>query len=121
MNELIGSSGLLPEVIEKVHLVTPKGVTAGAIGQQHYGYVFIGNRSGDVIFKVTGWNFATPTPQIVQCQPRQADNLDHGWSDQFGIQVIETGRDFVRIRIRRLDSNGSGWGQNLRVDMVIIE
>jgi hypothetical protein len=121
MNNLMENSGLIPEVTEKVHLVTPKGITPGALGQQHYGYVFTGPRNGDLILKVTGWNFSTPTPQIIQCQPRQSDNLDRGWSDQFAIQVIETGRDFVRIRIRRLDANGGGWGQNLRIDMVIIE
>lgn len=122
MSEFVGSSGLVPETTAKVNLVMPKGVTAEAFaGQQHYGWVNAGSRSGDLILKVTGWSFSTPTPQIVQCQARQMDNLDHGWSDQFGIQVIETGRDFVRIRIRRLDVNGGGWGQQLRVDMVVIE
>ncbi|MUG93594.1 hypothetical protein F7734_14640 [Scytonema sp. UIC 10036] len=121
MSELKTSSELLPEVTEKIHLVTLKGLTADAIGQQHYGYVFAGSSDRDMVLKVTGWNFTTPTPQIIQCQPRQSENFDRGWSDQFGIQVIETGRDFVRIRIRRLDSNGGGWGQNLRIDMMVIE
>ena len=114
-------SAMIPETVVKVNLVRPRGAVEAGIGQQHYGWVFAGSSGGDMILKVTGWNFSTPTPQIVICHPRQTDNLDHGWADQFGTQTIETGRDFVRIRIRRLDSNGSGWGQNLRVDMLIIE
>ncbi len=70
-------------------------------------------------FKVNGFDIAE-SPTVVLCQPRQMDNIDHGWSDQFAIQVIETGKTFVRIRVRRIDSNGSGWGQNLRVDMIVI-
>ena len=70
---------------------------------------------------MNGWNFATAAPTSVFCQARQSDNIDHGWSDQFAVQVIETGRDFVRIRIHRIDNGGGGWGQNLRIDMLIIE
>lgn len=104
----------------QAHIVSPKGVTAEALGQWHYSWVFVGSQPGDVTFKVTGFNFSTSVPSVVVCQARQSVNLDNGWSDQFAIQVIETGQDFVRIRVHRLDIPG-GWGQNLRVDMIIVE
>jgi hypothetical protein len=120
MLDTTGSSGLLPEVVAAVQL--PRAaVGPSAAGQFHWGFVLAGSSGGDMVLKATGWNFGTPIPMVVICQARQSDNLDHGWSDQFGLQVIETGRDFVRVRIRRLDNNGSGWGQNLRIDMFIIE
>ena len=85
----------------------------------------VGPRSSDIIFKCTGFNFASAYPQNVFCQPRQGpdQNLDFGWPDQFGCQIVETSRDFVRFRIRRFDNGtgSSGWGQNLRVGLLIMD
>jgi len=123
LGSLGGSSNLLEEHVVQVSL-PEEGQTGFATpgpGQYHYGHVLIGSWPGDVVFKVTGWNFGTPTPWVVLAHPRQSVNLDKGWSDQFATQVIETGRDFVRIRVRRLDCNGCGWGQNLQVDFLVIE
>jgi hypothetical protein len=52
-----------------------------------------------------------------------SQNLDFGWPDQFSCQIIETSRDFVRFRVRRLDNGtgSSGWGQDLRADLLIID
>lgn len=130
---MVGSSGLLPEVETRIEGLTtatlPSVRRAGEeetpqfAGEIHYGWVNAGARATDVILKVTGWNFDTPVPFIVLTQARQTSNLDHGWTDQFAIQVIETGRDFIRLRIRRMDdgTGPSGWGQELRVDMYVIE
>jgi hypothetical protein len=56
------------------------------------------------------------------CQARQESNIDYDWPDQFAIQVIETGKDFVKIRIRRIDKcadESPGWAQCLRIDIMV--
>jgi hypothetical protein len=99
---------------------TDKLLGGGAV---HWNSYWVGTGSWDVLAKCTGWSFGTAVPAVVLCQTRQADNQDHGWGDQFVTQVVETGFDFVRIRIRRIDGGPSGisWGQNLRLDVVVFE
>jgi hypothetical protein len=53
-------------------------------------------------------------------QPRQSDNPDHYWGDEFAVQVISMTSTSVLCLIRRLDAT-SGWGQNLRLDLVIVD
>jgi hypothetical protein len=65
-------------------------------------------------------SLTTPVPACIQIQPRQSENSDQGFPDQFAVQVIETGTDHIRVRIRRLDST-SGWGQNLRLDVLVFD
>jgi hypothetical protein len=116
-----GSSALVPEIVLRPAGKGPDRVAAG--GPFHWNYYAGGSASWDVVWKLLGWNLTNPVPAAVLCQARQSDNLDHGWPDQFWIQVIETGRDFVRVRVRRIDggTGGSGWGQNLRLDVLVIE
>ncbi len=87
------------------------------------GYINILNeKGGDLTVKCTGWNFRTSRPGTVICQTRQTENVDHDWPDQFVIQVVETGKDFVKIRIRRIDKcadESPGWAQCLRVDIIV--
>ena len=87
------------------------------------GYINILNeKGGDLTVKCTGWNFNTPRPGTVICQARQDKNIDHDWQDQFAIQVVETGEDFVKIRIRRIDKcadESPGWAQCLRIDIIV--
>ena len=87
------------------------------------GYINILNeKGGDLTVKCTGWNFNTPRPGTVICQARQDKNIDHDWQDQFAIQVVETGKDFVKIRIRRIDKcadESPGWAQCLRIDIIV--
>lgn len=92
-------------------------------GETHFGYINIGSWPTDVIFTVLGFDFDTPIPQVVIAQPRQSVNLDLDLPDQFNIQIIETGYDFIRMRVRRMDdgTGSSGWGQDLRVDFWIVE
>jgi hypothetical protein len=89
----------------------------------HTNFYLMGARESDFIAKCVGWTLGTTVPRAVLCQARQSDNNDRGFTDQFVIQVIETARDFIRIRIRRIDdgTSASGWGQNLRVDILVIE
>jgi len=116
-----GSSAALPElVLQPSGRRRDQSLAGGVYSWNTYNG---GSAAWDVIWKLLGWNFAGPVPAVVLCQARQSDNIDHGWTDQFVIQVIETGRDFVRIRVRRIDdgTGGSGWGQNLRIDVLAIE
>lgn len=95
------------------------------MGVMVYGPVLVGPQRGDVIFKAQAPTavFTVPRPIIVQLQPRQSDNEDFGFPDQFALTVIETDFDFVRFRVRRLDANANpiGWGQDLQVDIFCID
>jgi hypothetical protein len=117
----MGSSALVPEIV--LRPANKRVERPGIAGTYHYNYYLGGSASWDVIWKLTGWSLSTSTPSVVLCQARQSDNIDHGWTDQFCIQVIETAPDFVRVRVRRFDNGtgGSGWGQNLRLDVLVIE
>jgi hypothetical protein len=101
--------------------VRAEQVVTEAIGNVTYWRATIGPRNGDVVFKITGLNLATASPFCVVFQSRQLDNIDHGWPDQFAIQVIETSNDFIRVRIRRIDSPGSGWAQQLGLNFIVRE
>jgi hypothetical protein len=114
---------------EEVKVMTP-GPAAG--GQEarfvsdfsmFSGACFIGPSSRDVIFTCFGFGFSAAFPNTVFCQTRQTDNADFGFPDQFGCQIISTSPGTVVFRIRRLDdgTDSSGWGQNLRADVLIIE
>jgi hypothetical protein len=97
-------------------------MSAGALGEMHHGHVLIGSSTSNIVTaRVNGWSFSTPTPSVVLCQARQSDNTDHGWQDAFVIQVITTGTNFITLRIRRVDTSSSGWGQKLQIDMLVIE
>jgi hypothetical protein len=71
-------------------------------------------------FTVTGFQLGTATPATVLLQARQNDNQDFGFPDMFAFQVVRTDVDRIVVHVKRLDSPG-GWGQNLRMDILIIE
>jgi hypothetical protein len=50
----------------------------------------------------------------------RGDNQNNNFPDQFAAQVITTAQDRVVVRVKRLDGNG-GWGQNLRLDLFIVD
>jgi hypothetical protein len=74
-------------------------------------------------FTITGLSLTTATPSVVLFQPRQNANQDFGWSDEFAVQVITTATNQITGRVLRLDphSGSPGWGQELRLDFLIIE
>ena len=74
----------------------------------------------DMLVVVSGLNLTTNTPAVVLVQPRQSVNQNLGWSDEFAVQVVTTSTTEIRVLVRRLDVN-SGWGQNLRLDFLIID
>jgi hypothetical protein len=84
-------------------------------------YVIAGPSSTqDLLLTITGLSLTTDTPAVVLLQPRQSDNQDYGFTDEFAVQVIDTSATEILVRIQRLDSN-SGWGQNLRLDIFIVD
>ena len=73
-----------------------------------------------LLVAVKGLKLTTATPRVVLVQPRQAVNQNLGWSDEFAVQVITTSTTEIQVLVRRLDAN-SGWGQNLRLDLLIVD
>jgi hypothetical protein len=71
-------------------------------------------------YTITGLNLTTAVPAVVLVQPRQGDNQNNKFPDQFAAQVITTAQDRVVVRVKRLDGNG-GWGQNLRLDLFVVD
>lgn len=68
-------------------------------------------------------SFPSRNPRIVLCQTRNSPLEPVDFPDQFACQVIRTSPGIVRLRIRRID-NGSqnpiGWGQDLRVNLLVV-
>jgi hypothetical protein len=76
--------------------------------------------SQEMLVVVNGLNLTTNTPAVVLVQPRQAVNQNLGWPDEYAVQVITTSKTEIRVLVRRLDVN-SGWGQNLRLDFLVVD
>lgn len=59
-------------------------------------------------------------PASVVCQPRRVDettNLDR--TEVFTVQVISTSKEQIRLLVRRTDGGGN-WGDQLRIDFMIV-
>jgi hypothetical protein len=76
--------------------------------------------SQELVVVIQGLNLTTDTPTVVLVQPRQAVNQNKGYSDEYAVQVITTSKTEIQVLVRRLDLN-SGWGQNLRLDLFIVD
>ena len=76
--------------------------------------------SQEMLVVVNGLNLTTNTPRVVLVQPRQGVNQNLGWSDEYAVQVITTSKIQIQVLVRRLDAS-SGWGQNLRLDFLIVD
>lgn len=79
-----------------------------------------GSPSQDLLVTVAGLNLTTSTPAVVLVQTRQAVNQNLGHPDEFAVQVISTSTTQLVLLVRRLDNN-SGWGQELRLDIFIVD
>ena len=91
------------------------------LGNVTAGFVIAGSSSTqDLLLTITGLDLTTDTPAVVLLQPRQSANQDFGFADEFAVQVIDTSATEMLVRIQRLDSS-SGWGQDLRLDVLIID
>jgi hypothetical protein len=91
-----------------------------------FGYAIVGSSTTNGLrFTITGLSLthsgSPATPTVVLFQPRQNDDQDLGYSDEFAVQVITTAQDQITGRVLRIDPGGHGWGQTLRLDFLIIE
>jgi hypothetical protein len=78
----------------------------------------------DLGVTVFGLNFTTAIPSVVLLQPRQNTNQNFQFPDQFAVQVITTSAVSIEFLIRRIDGGSAtplGWGQDLRIDMLVID
>lgn len=76
--------------------------------------------TNELKLSIVGLQLTTANPAVVLMQPRQNDNADFGFPDEFAVIVNTTSADHLLVTIKRLDGD-SGWAQNLRVDMLIID
>ena len=79
-----------------------------------------GSPGQELLVVVQGLNLTTATPTVVLVQPRQSVNQNQGFSDEFVTQVITTSKTEIQVLVRRVDAN-SGWGQHLRLDLLIVD
>jgi hypothetical protein len=79
-----------------------------------------GSPSQQMLVVVAGLNLTTATPTVVLVQPRQSVNQNKGFSDEFVTQVITTSKTEIQVLVRRVDAN-AGWGQHLRLDLLIVD
>ena len=102
-------------------LLSPKRTLGQRLDRVYHGFAIVGNSpTPGLRFTLQGLNLETATPTLVTFQPRQSDNNENNWPDEFAVQVIRTAQDRILGRVLRIDSD-SGWGQQLRLDFLIIE
>jgi hypothetical protein len=63
---------------------------------------------------------------MIQVHPRQnqfTDNQNNGFPDEFATQVIDTDASSITVLITRIDpgAEGGGWGQDLELDLFVVE
>jgi hypothetical protein len=82
----------------------------------------VGPRAWDVIFTCFGLGFPSANPTTVHCQLRNPPFDPSAYPDQFACQVLSTSPGLVTVRIRRMDlgTGGSGWDQDLRLNLLIV-
>jgi hypothetical protein len=89
------------------------------------GVCTVGPRTGDVLFRCYNLGFTNASPRLVSCQTRNNPTEFVNFEDQFACQVIGTSlldNGSVWVRIRRIDDGtaASGWGQNLQINLSIV-
>ena len=98
------------------HAVVPGlgNVTATSVTLQQ------GSSGQELLVVIKGLNLTTATPTVVLVQTRQSVNQNQGFSDEFVTQVITTSKTQIQVLVRRVDV-ASGWGQHLRLDLLIVD
>jgi hypothetical protein len=98
------------------HAVVPGlgNVTATSVTLQQ------GSSGQELLVVIQGLNLTTATPTVVLVQTRQSVNQNQGFSDEFVTQVITTSKTQIQVLVRRVDV-ASGWGQHLRLDLLIVD
>ena len=83
----------------------------------------VGPQDTDVNFTCNSIGFSSASPRTVHCQLRNSPSDPTSYPDQFACQVIRTSPGSVTVRIRRIDdgTTASGWGQDLRLNLLIVD
>ena len=105
------------------------GVASQFVSQDRFftGVCTIGPRGGDVLFRCFNIGFRNgQSVRNVHCQTRNDPAQFINWPDQFSCQVIGTtaqDNGSVWVRIRRMDdgTGASGWGQNLKINLLVVD
>src|SRR5213594_3495807 len=114
------STSTNPIIANQAKGLTPFALVSG-LGRVVNTFAIVGpSATNERTLTITGFQLSTADPATVLIQPRQSDNHVLGYHDVFAVQVVETAIDHIVIHIKRLD-NAGGWGQNLRVDILIID
>lgn len=118
------------QVLEKAQVVERDKARAEVPPQQEFvdpsrfytGVCTVGPRSSDVIFTCFGIGFPSASPRSVHCQLRNSSTDRTAYPDQFSCQVVSTSVGSVTVRIRRMDdgTGSSAWGQDLRMNLFIV-
>lgn len=104
----------------------------GPVAPGHPGGIFLWGNAPIGDFKGPGFlsvllrptiPFSVDRPRMIQAQPRQRENEDFRWPDQFSVMVNDTAKDYVRVLVSRMDgpTPGGGWGQDLMLDFFIVD
>lgn len=106
--QAIQASGIQPQFVDPSRFFT--------------GVCIVGPRVSDVIFTCFGIGFPAASPRAVFCQLRNSSAQPIDFPDQFACQVTRTSPGSVTVRIRRIDdgTDSSGWGQDLRLNLLIV-
>jgi hypothetical protein len=101
------------------------GVQQGFVDPNRFftGVCTVGPRSTDVNFTCFNIGFSSASPRSVHCQLRNSPADPTSYPDQFACQVIRTSPGSVTVRIRRIDdgTTASSWGQDLRLNLLIVD
>ena len=111
----VSPAGQQPGEVE-AHAAVPGlgNVTATTVTVQQ------GSPTQELMVVIQGLNLTTATPTVVLVQTRQSVNQNQGFSDEFVTQVLTTSKTEIQVLVRRVDAN-SGWGQHLRLDLLIVD
>ena len=111
--------------VQRRHAVPIPASAYGQAGQFVWGSAVVGAESRhapvELSYKLSGLNLQNVVPAAIFLQARQSDNTEYGWTDVFGTQVVQTDRDFMEVRVIRLDQQMDGWGQQLQLDYFIVD
>ena len=118
-------TGAVEEDEGKVQEGSEERATPQFVGPTQFftGDCTIGPQGGDVLFRCFNLGFTNPYPRLILCQTRNAPEEFTDYADQFACQVIGATLEdngSVWVRIRRLDLPGAGWGQNLHINLLVI-
>jgi len=110
----------------KAGAAAPAGIFVPGLGNVDVAIVDVGSWPSSVLLTITGFSFSSPAPFMIQLHPRQnqfTDNQNNDFPDQFATQVIATDSSSITTLITRIDpdNEGQGWGQDLELDIFVVE